>query len=184
MLVASHAVGFVERFSQVGSGSRSASLLRGYPSSEKSGWDVATTMAAPLSRVPNGRPQSGGSACTAFHGTTLVRWLGGLTPRTPGPPNDHRQPSHLVIGHWAQRLLHIDISVPLAGLPDTVTRTLPAKPVRVRERLQQGGGEYLRGEAPPRRAHTEDTVSREQPPVPRGRTARHIRSGRRAPVQR
>lgn len=32
-------------------------------------------MSAPLGRVPDGRPQSGGGACTDFHGTPMVKGL-------------------------------------------------------------------------------------------------------------
>ena len=39
-------------------------------------------MSSPLGRVPDGRPQSGGSACTDFHGSTLVNARQVTRPQT------------------------------------------------------------------------------------------------------
>jgi hypothetical protein len=47
-------------------------------------------MPTPPRRVPNGRPQSGGSACTDFHGTTRVKCLGAAYARSTGSSRHER----------------------------------------------------------------------------------------------
>ena len=70
MLVTREEISFVEGFAHVGAGIEIGLALGGYPSPWGSMEDAATTISAPLERVPVGRPQSGGSDA---HQSTVTR---------------------------------------------------------------------------------------------------------------
>lgn len=69
MLITRDEIDFVEGFAQVGAGIEIGFGALRIPFVGGAVQDVASTTSAPLERVPDGRPQSGGSACT---GSTLT----------------------------------------------------------------------------------------------------------------